>query len=260
MNENVEVLEQGYRALSRGDLDEALGPLDPELEWRPGEVAPEGGDVHHGADGFRRFIESWRESFDDFHLDPELFLASHDRIVAVMRQRGRGRGSGVAMDVRVVHVWTIRDDRAVGWWGAGSIEEALEEVGDERLPIALRGYEAFNSGDLDAAIELFDDEVVWHTWIVPGPGGGTYHGHDGVRELWSDARNVFGDFRNEPERLIAADDHVVAFIRVYGKGKESGAEVEARIAHLLTFRGDKVLRVDSYEDHDQALKAAGLEG
>jgi uncharacterized protein len=258
MNEDVDVLEQGYRALSRGDVDEALGTLDPELEWRPGEVAPEGGGVHRGADGFRRFIESWRESFDDFQLEPELFVARDDRIIAVMHQRGRGRGSGVAMRGRVIHVWAIRDGRAVKWWGARTLAEAFEEVGDERLPIVLRGYEAFNSGDLEAAVELFDEEVVWHTWIVPGPGGGVYHGHDGVRELWNDARNVFGHFRNEPERLLAGDEHVVTFIHVCGKGKGSGAEVEARIAHLLTFRGDRVVRVDSYEDRDAALQAAGL--
>ena len=105
---------------------------------------------------------------------------------------------------------------------------------------------------------MFDPEIVWHTYLVPGAGGGTYHGHEGVRELWADARNVFGDFRNEPERLIAAGDRVVAMVRICGWGKESGVAVEAKIAHLLSFRGDKVVQVESYEDRDEALREAGV--
>ncbi len=93
---------------------------------------------------------------------------------------------------------------------------------------------------------------------MPGPGGGTYHGHDGVRELWDDARNVFGDFRNEPERLVGVGDRLVVLVRIRGWGKESGVAVEAKIAHLLTFRGDKVVQVDSYEDRDEALREAGV--
>ena len=258
MNENVDVLERGYQALSRGDLDTVLDTVDPEIEWRPGAIAPEGGGVHRGVEGYRRFIESWRESFDDFQLDPELFVAKEDKIVAVARQRGRGRESGITMDVSVVHLWTVREGKGIAWWGASTLDEALAALEDERLGIVLRGYAAFNGGDLETAVELFDPEVVWHTWIVPGPGGGTYHGHEGVRELWREAQNVFGDFRNEPERVIASVDRIVAFIRVCGRGKGSGAEVEARIAHLLTFRGDKVLRVDSYEDRDEAVRVAGV--
>jgi ketosteroid isomerase-like protein len=78
-----------------------------------------------------------------------------------------------------------------------------------------------------------------------------------VRELWSDARNVFGNFRNEPERIVLGDK-VVAFVRVCGVGKESGVEVEGRIAHLYTFRNGKVLEVQSYEDREQALRDAWI--
>ena len=47
----------------------------------------------------------------------------------------------------------------------------------------MRGYEAFNAGDIEASLDVLDPEIEWHTYIVPGPGGGSYHGHDGVREL-----------------------------------------------------------------------------
>jgi ketosteroid isomerase-like protein len=101
--------------------------------------------------------------------------------------------------------------------------------------------------------------VEWHTYIVPGPGGAVYHGHEGARELWSDAKRIFGDFRNVPEEMFEAPDAVVAFVCISGVGRESGAPVEARIAHVATFRGDKVIRMQSFEDREEACHEAGLE-
>ena len=130
----------------------------------------------------------------------------------------------------------------------------------DNVEAVLHGYDAFNQGDIEGSLSMIHPQIEWHTYIVPGPGGGTYHGHDGVRQLWSDARNIFGNFRNEPERIIdVPPDRVVAFVRVCGTGKESGVPVEARIAHLFTFRDGKALRVRSYEDRDEALRAAGLD-
>jgi uncharacterized protein len=256
--DEVRVLVEGYEAWNRREPD-ALGDLlDPEMEWQPGFGALEEG-VHRGADGFREFVASWMESFDDFHIRPELLIQAGDAIVVIAHQRGRGRGSGIVLESQVVHVWTIREGVAVRWWGPRTRDEAIDALGDRRLKIVLRGYETFNCGELDDAIEMFDPEIVWHTWIVPGPGGATYRGHEGVQELWSDARNVFGNFRNEPERIIAGpDDRIVAFVAVRGRGLVSGAEVEGKIAHVYTFRGEKVRQVDSYEDRDEALRVAGL--
>lgn len=126
------------------------------------------------------------------------------------------------------------------------------------IDIVMTGYEAFNRGDVDAALAVLHPEIEWHTYIVPGPGGGTYRGHDGVRELWSDARRVFGEFKNIPERLFEQGDRIVAFVRVEGVGRESGAPVEARIAHLYTFRDGKVSCVESFEDREEALRVAGI--
>ena len=123
----------------------------------------------------------------------------------------------------------------------------------------MRGYEAFNRGDIEASLEILHPEIEWHTYIVPGPGGGTYHGHDGVRELWADARRIFGEFMNVPEQVFDAGDRVVAFVRVEGVGRESGVAVTARIAHVYSFRDGMVSRVESFEDRDEALRVAGIE-
>jgi hypothetical protein len=129
----------------------------------------------------------------------------------------------------------------------------------EQVEMVRRGYELFNHGDVEGSLDMLHPEIEWHTYIVPGPGGGTYHGHDGVRELWSDAKRVFGGFKNIPEQILETRDQVVAFVRVEGVGTQSGVPVEARIAHLYSFRDGKVIRIESFENRDEALRAAGIE-
>jgi ketosteroid isomerase-like protein len=80
-----------------------------------------------------------------------------------------------------------------------------------------------------------------------------------VRELWADARRIFGEFKNIPEQLFEGDERVVAFVRVEGVGRESGIPVTARIAHVYSFRDGLVCCVESFEDRDEALRAAGIE-
>ena len=256
--DDIRVLLDGYEAWNRGEFDVLAEVLDPGIEWEPAFGALEAG-THRGAESFREFVDSWLESFEDFRIVPRLLLQAGDRVAIVAHQTGRGQGSGIELEATVVHVWTVREGKAVGWWGPRTLDEALDALGEPNVAVVLRGYEAFNRGDLDEAITMFDPEILWHTWIVPGPGGATYKGHDGVKELWSDARNVFGDFQNVPERIIAAGDKVVAFVCARGRGKESGVEVEGRIAHVYSFRGSKVVEVESYEQRDEALKAVGIE-
>lgn len=65
--------------------------------------------------------------------------------------------------------------------------------------------------------------------------------------------------RLEPESFRAVgSDRVLVFLRLRGTGSGSGVEVEGRLAHLVTLRDRRVLRVESYTDRDKALEAAGL--
>jgi ketosteroid isomerase-like protein len=63
----------------------------------------------------------------------------------------------------------------------------------------------------------------------------------------------------EPEELIDAGDKVFAFIRTSGRGKASGAQVEARVANVWTFRDGKPVEFTYFgEDRAAALEAVGL--
>jgi ketosteroid isomerase-like protein len=63
----------------------------------------------------------------------------------------------------------------------------------------------------------------------------------------------------EPERFFDLDDErVLVFVRVSATGAASGVPVDNRVAHELTLRDRRVVRVRVFGDREQALKAVGL--
>lgn len=110
----ADIVSRSYDAFARGDLDAVLADLDPAIEWQQAQGLPHGG-VYHGVDAVRRNIfeplgESW---WDEFAADPHELIADGDRVVVLGRYRGVAKGTGKCLDVPFVHVWTIRDGRAV---------------------------------------------------------------------------------------------------------------------------------------------------
>jgi uncharacterized protein len=125
---NVEALQRGYEALNRGDLSVVLELLDPEIEWHEPEPSPDAG-THAGRDSFERFFRSWIDSFDGFTVEPEHVLERDDKLIAVVHQSGRGRASGVQVDARLAHVWTVKDGRAIRWEAIANVDDALRDPG-----------------------------------------------------------------------------------------------------------------------------------
>jgi uncharacterized protein len=64
-------------------------------------------------------------SFDGFRVEPERVVERGDELVAVVRQTATGRGSGVQVETRLAHVWTVANGRAVRWEAVPDVEAAL---------------------------------------------------------------------------------------------------------------------------------------
>ena len=121
---NVEALQRGYEALNRGDLSVVLELLDPAIEWHEPAPSPDAG-THTGRDSFERFFRSWIDSFDGFRVEPEQVVERDDKLIAVVHQSGRGRASGVEVDARLAHVWTVNEGRAIRWEAVANVDDAL---------------------------------------------------------------------------------------------------------------------------------------
>jgi ketosteroid isomerase-like protein len=85
-----------------------------------------------------------------------------------------------------------------------------------------------------------------------------YRGHDGLRRLSREVREVWEVFVITPERFIDAGERVVVVETRRGRGKGSGVEVEDRSAVIWTIREGKVVRMETDLDPQDALEAVGL--
>lgn len=135
----------------------------------------------------------------------------------------------------------------------------LEPQQTEKAIAGLRAaYTAFNRGDIDAAVELLDPNVEW-TEPTEFPGGGAYHGVDGVKRYLSQSRAGATDVISEPERFIPSRDRIVVFVyaRVLPRGSSTWQEV--RLADVYTFREGRVTQMNAFSNRQDALHWAGVE-
>jgi uncharacterized protein len=135
--------------------------------------------------------------------------------------------------------------------------EILPIVSRENVELAQKGFEAFSRRDLDTALALMHPEIEAHD-PPEVPDATVYRGLEAVRLDWERTFELFEDFSIEVEKVFESGDEVVLYLRYRGKGRESGAEVEAHMAHVWTFQDGKAIRLRQYLDRAKALEEAGL--
>jgi ketosteroid isomerase-like protein len=120
---------------------------------------------------------------------------------------------------------------------------------------AVRGsYEALNEGDIEATLAVLAPDAEWHESSAL-PDTGTFRGRDAVRAFLDDFLQSWERFHQQVEEVVAEGDRVALMIHLTARGRGSGAEVDARYAHVWTIRDGLGVRVDAYYDRDAALRA-----
>ena len=129
----IERLELLYvRAWREHDLEGALADLPQDFEWLvpgfPGSQAARGPE--ETLDFFRDWIDQW----EDLRVDWELEQNSPDTVVSVVDMRGRGRASGVPVELHFAQVWSFRDGVPVRMVFYNDAEDARRAAGIESPP------------------------------------------------------------------------------------------------------------------------------
>jgi ketosteroid isomerase-like protein len=129
---------------------------------------------------------------------------------------------------------------------------------DQKLVERLKnGYEAFNRGDFEAALEAAVDDIELR--VIDSPSGtSVVSGRDAVIE-WMKP-DMFAEQRATPVEFIeAADDTIIVRLIAQVRGAGSGLEIEDEVFHVWWARGDLAERLEVHLDRDGAYRAAGLE-
>lgn len=119
-----------------------------------------------------------------------------------------------------------------------------------------RAYAAFNRNDIPATVESLDPQIEW-TEPAEFPGGGTYHGHDGVMAYLKQSRAGWVEGSSEPERFIVRGDKIIVFVHARMRLKDSAEWHERRLADVFTFHNGKATHMRAFADRSQALEWAG---
>jgi uncharacterized protein len=127
----------------------------------------------------------------------------------------------------------------------------------ERVEIVRGIYERWSEGDFRAAAEFFDRHVL----LVMGrefPEAGLYLGVERVAEYTRDFLEPWAQITIEAEEIVEAGDSVVVAVIQRGVGGASGAPTEFSYFHVWSWRGHKVIRIDTFRGRVEAFEAAGL--
>ena len=125
--ENVEIVRKVYEALNRRDWDAAFHDTHPDFELTT-QRGPTPG-TRRGRTQAQEFAEEYFMAFGKMIWDPEEFFGDRDQIVVFVRIDSQPKGGSVDMEVRIGHLWTIREGTILSLKTFAVREEALEAAG-----------------------------------------------------------------------------------------------------------------------------------
>jgi ketosteroid isomerase-like protein len=129
-------------------------------------------------------------------------------------------------------------------------------MSQENVEIVRAAVEAWNAGDMDAVRESFDPEIVTRTpegWPEPGP----FVGREAAMRQYQQLRGTYEDELIElVGDFVGVGDRVA--VRLIWRGVGRGPESNLEWTCVYTVRKGKILNIDYFWDHAEALEVVGL--
>jgi ketosteroid isomerase-like protein len=126
---NVEIVRRVYQFWDHRDWSKIPELFAPEIEldlsrnvFNPA--------VYNGHGGLETYLSAVDEIWDDFRVVPAEFVGGGDVVVTAVTLHGRGKESGVDVEMQLFNVWTLRDSKVVRIVGGyRDRSEALKAAG-----------------------------------------------------------------------------------------------------------------------------------
>ena len=97
-------------AVTRADCDAAVGLCHPQVEFA--SMLGISGRAYIGHDGIRQYFDDVESAWAYWTVDVERVSEGPDgRVAIVMTMHARGKESGVALNERTAHIWTLSEGR-----------------------------------------------------------------------------------------------------------------------------------------------------
>lgn len=110
MNTAVDTVRRFYDALGRGEVQDLLSLLDPQVEWTEAERFPYYSGTWHGPQAvLDNLLVPLVRDWDGFSAKAHDFITDGDRVVSLGMYSGKFRKTGQSFSAPFAHVWTVRD-------------------------------------------------------------------------------------------------------------------------------------------------------
>jgi ketosteroid isomerase-like protein len=128
---------------------------------------------------------------------------------------------------------------------------------EENVEIALAAVDAWNRGDPEAFLALWDEEAEFYP-LRAQLEGESYSGHDGLRRFLAELTQDFEEVRFEIEETRDAGEQVVGIGRFRARGRASGVDLNVPLGAFMRMRRRKIVYTRLFSEPADALEAAGL--
>jgi ketosteroid isomerase-like protein len=127
---NIEIVRGAYEAFNHKGREAMLEFLDSEIVWDESDLPARRPGIYHGHEGIIRLLNENATLWEDINIAiDDVIQGDHDRVIAFIRAKGRGRHTGVDVELASAQVWTLRDGKAVHVRLYLDREEALQAAG-----------------------------------------------------------------------------------------------------------------------------------
>jgi uncharacterized protein len=133
-------------------------------------------------------------------------------------------------------------------------------MSEENVEVVRKSFAAMGRGDLDALFDLYDEDIKFEPLTGTRVESGGYRGHQGVRQYFEEANEVWDEVRPVAGEITTTGDKVVVFGHCSIRGKASEIETDSPCAWVITVGDGRITRHRVFQTNDEALKAAGLRG
>ena len=116
-------------------------------------------------------------------------------------------------------------------------------------------YEAANRRDMDGILAGTHEAVEVTPVLGANVGANVYRGHEGIREWTEDLWGEWEIFEVTVGVVIERGDWLLYPVEMHGRGRASGAELDAEIFHLAAMRDGLVVRIEGFTERDAAMRA-----
>ena len=129
--ENVEIVRGAFDAFGRGDTEAVLRLCDESIVITQPPELPDASPQQHGHSGVLEAFSIWPEQWDDYRIEILRTVDRGDSVFVTTQTHGRGKQSGVQVEMQIAFVFTVRNEKIVEMRIFMREDQALEAA---RLP------------------------------------------------------------------------------------------------------------------------------